>query len=167
MGTPTAYHQIGQFIAYFQHAEEKINELLVLLANADDEVIRILVNELNFSQRIKTADVVLARFVDLQREPELSAKAEFHTLMIELGKLGERRNELVHSQYATWLNIEGSEGLIRQNSKLRAKKGIREENEEELLPETFNTDLERIEKTLNQLEAFRLRIIDWLCGGEQ
>ena len=129
MTAPTAYHQIGKFVVYFQRVENAINEILVLLANADNEAILILVNELEYSQRLKTADVMLARSVDLQREPDLSAKAEFHNLMGELRSLGERRNDLVHSKYTQWFNVEGAPGLIRQNSKLRGSKGIREEDE--------------------------------------
>lgn len=43
MTPPTAFHQIGKFVVSFQHAEAAINNILVLLANADDEAIRILV----------------------------------------------------------------------------------------------------------------------------
>lgn len=163
----TAYHQIGKFIVDFQHAEAAINEILVLLAKADDEAVRILVNELEFSQRLKTAEVLLARFVDIQREPDLPAKAEFHKLMVELRKLGERRNDLVHSKYMSWVNVEGAAGLIRQNSKLRASKGVREENEEELLPEAFSADFRRLASALQALEAFRLKVIDWLSPDVQ
>ena len=166
MTAPTAYHQIGKFVVYFQHVETAINEILVLLANADDEAILILVNELEYSQRLKTADVMLARSVDLQREPDLSAKAEFHNLMGELRSLGERRNDLVHSKYTQWFNVEGAPGLIRQNSKLRGSKGIREEDEEKLLPESFNTDFERLDGALQRLEAFRLKAIDWRYPNE-
>lgn len=167
MITPTAYHQIGKFIVYFQHAESDINEILVLLANTDDESVRILINELAYSQRLKTADVMLARFVDLQRKPDLSAKTDFHKLIVELGKLGERRNSLVHSKYNQWLNVEGAQGLIRQNSKLQGNKGIREENEEELLPEAFNMDFEHLDSILKELEVFRLKVIDWLYPDVQ
>jgi len=76
MTTPTAYHQIGKFIVYFQHAEVAIDEILVLLAHADEEAVRILDNE--------------------------------------------------------------------------------------LLPEAFNTDFERLSIALEGLEAFRLRAVDWL-----
>lgn len=167
MIAPTAYHQIGKFIVYFQHVEAAINEILVLLANADDEAVRILVNELEYSKRLKTADVMLARFVDLQRDPDLSAKADFHKLMSELGRLGERRNDIVHSKYAQWLNVEGALGLIRQNSRLRGSKGIREEDEEELLPEAFIADFDRLDSALQRLEVFRLKVINWLYPDVQ
>ena len=82
--------------------------------------------------------------------------------MVELGKLGERRNNLVHSKYTMWRNVHGADGLIRQNSNLRASKGFREEAEEEMLPESFNPDLERLELALREMETFRMTIINWL-----
>lgn len=162
----TAQHQLGEFIVIFQHTETSINELLVLLSQADDEAIRILVNELEYSQRLKTVDVLFSRFVDLRRNPDLLAKAAFHKLIVELDKLGERRNELVHSTYMKWIDVAGDVGLFRQNSKLRGGKGIREQKEEELLPGTFNKDIERLDIALQELGKFRLRIIDWICPDE-
>lgn len=164
---PTPYHQLGQFIVSFQDAEEAINDILVLLFNVDDEAVRILVNDLEYSQRLKTADVMFARFVDLQREPDLSAKADFHKLIVDLTKLGERRNDLVHSKYTNWINIEKRAGLIRQQWKLRGKEGIREKHEEELLPEAFTADFEKLDRALQRLEAFRLKVIDWLYPETQ
>jgi hypothetical protein len=162
----TAQHQLGEYIVLFQHAETSINELLVLLAQADDEAIRILVNELGYSQRLKTVDVLFSRFVDLRRNPDLPAKAAFHKLMVELDKLGRRRNELVHSTYMTWIDVAGDVGLFRQNSRLRGSTGIREEEAEELLPDAFNNDIERLDAALQELGQFRLEIIDWICPDE-
>lgn len=39
MTPPTAYHQIGEFIVSSQHVEREINDILVLIAHADDEAI--------------------------------------------------------------------------------------------------------------------------------
>jgi hypothetical protein len=167
MTTPTSYHQIGKFIVYFQDAEEAIKDILVFLANTDSEAVLILVNELEYSQRLNTADVMFAWFVDLMPKPDLSAKAEFHKLIGELQKLGKRRNDLVHSKYTPWVNVEGRLGLIRKNSKLRASKGIREQDEEELLPESFTADFEQLASALKRLEAFRLKVIDWLYPDVQ
>lgn len=161
MNKPTSYHQIGQFIVLFQHVEAAITGLLVLMAQADDEAIRILVNELGYAKRVRTTDVLFARFVDLQRKPDPVAKAEFHKLMDELGELGIRRNNLIHSKYSLWLNAEGVAGVIRENSKLKTSKGVREHQEEELLPEAFSTDFERLSSALEALERFRFKIIDW------
>lgn len=162
----TAQHQLGEFIVLFQHAETSINELLVLLTQADDEAVRILVNELGYSQRLKTVDVLFSRFVDLRRNPDLSAKAAFHKLMVELDNLGRRRNELVHSTYMTWVDVAGDVGLFRQNSRLRARTGIREQEEEELLPDAFINDIERLDVALQELGKFRFKIIDWICPDE-
>jgi hypothetical protein len=117
---------------------------------------------LEYSKRVKTTYVMFARFVDLQREPDEAAKADFRKLMVELGKLGERRNDIVHSKYTSWVNVEGAAGLIRESSKLRVRKGTREDEEEELLPEAFAADFERLSVALQSLERFRLRVIDWL-----
>lgn len=162
MSSPTAYHQLGRFIVTFQHLEDAVNNILVLMADTDDDVVRILANDLEYSKRLSTADVLFARFVDLRNNTRIEAKMEFHKLMVELGKLGERRNALVHSRYNPWVNIHGKEGLLRTNSKLRGSKGELEETEEELQPEAFNDDLERLALAGGELEKFRLQIIDWL-----
>ncbi|WP_143074304.1 hypothetical protein [Nitrosomonas sp. Nm166] len=143
-----------------------VNELLVLLANADSEIVYILINRLEYSNRLKTADVLFARFVDLRSNIDSAMKTKFHELMVELEKLGTRRNELVHSRYNRWLNVQGREGLLRTNSVLRAKMGKREEQEEELQPEAFDTDLNCLNIAAEKLEEFRLQIIFWIYPDE-
>jgi hypothetical protein len=168
MNQPSAYHQLGLLIVQFQHLEDEITQMLVMLSTAEDEeAARILVNELDYSQRVKTVDVLFARTVDLQRVPDVAAKAEFHSLMVEAYKLGKRRNELVHSTYAHWVTVEGQHGVIRENSRLRARRGVREESQEELVPEAFSTDFARLSKALEDLDRFRLKVIDWLYPDEQ
>ncbi|MDO8334506.1 MAG: hypothetical protein Q7T35_07555 [Nitrosomonas sp.] len=131
------------------------------MAGADEENVCILINELEYSKRLKTTDVLFARFVDLRSNTDPAIKDQFHELIVELGKLGERRNELVHSKYYLWLNVDGKEGLLRKNSILRAKMGEREEQEEELQPEAFDKDLNRLNSAAEKLEKFRIQIIDW------
>jgi len=162
----TALHQLGRFIFLFQHAESALTDLIALLADADEEFIRILVNELEYSKRVKTTDVLFARFLDVRNGAYEREKSEFHELMVELLKLGERRNEMVHSKYLMWTNVDGAHGLIRENSVLRASKGSREIIEEELLPETFELDCDRLSIALQSLERIRLRTIDWLDPHE-
>lgn len=163
MTSPTAYHQLGRFIVDFQDIESSVNDLLELLADkADGEVIRILTNDLEYRKRLNTADVLFARFVDLRNNTDTSAKGEFHKLIVKLVDLGERRNELVHSRYNAWFNVDGNEGLLRRNSKLRGSKGEREEKEEELQPGAFDQDLQRLAAAAARLEAFRLQVIRWL-----
>ncbi|OGI38983.1 MAG: hypothetical protein A2V91_00335 [Candidatus Muproteobacteria bacterium RBG_16_64_10] len=167
MSSPTAYHQLGRFIVAFQHLEGAVNDLLELMADTDGEVVRILANDLEYSKRLNTADVLFARFVDLRNNTDHKAKTDFHKLVVELRELGERRNELVHSHYNAWINVHGKEGLLRTNSKLRGNKGEREEKEEELQPDAFNRDLECLTAAAARLEAFRLQVIDWLYPNDE
>lgn len=162
MTQPSAYHQLGRFVVGFQHLENGVKELLVLLANTDSEAVLILVNELGFRQLLDTADVMFSRFVDVRRNTQPNLKSEFHRLMGDLGRLGTRRNELVHSLYSDWINIDGQPGLIRMKSRLVTKNGEREEKEEELQPQAFDDDLEALDSTGQELEHFRLLVIDWL-----
>ena len=162
MTSPTAYHQLGKFIVAFQHLEGAVNELLELMSGGDCEATRILANDLEYGKRLNTADVLFARFVDIRNNTDLTAKAEFHKLMVELRELGERRNEMVHSRYHHWIDVYGNEGLLRQNSKLRGKAGQREELEEKLQPTAFDADLQRLAAAGGRLEKFRLQVIDWL-----
>ena len=162
MTSPTAYFQLGRFIVAFQHLEGAVNELLVLMSGGDCEATRILANDLEYSKRLNTADVLFAHFVDVRNNADPAEKGEFHMLMVELRNLGERRNDMVHSRYYHWIDVHGNEGLLRQNSKLRGKAGQREELEEELQPNAFDADLQRLVEAAGRLEKFRLQVIDWL-----
>jgi hypothetical protein len=142
--------------------EAAINCLLVLMAKADDEAVRILINELEYSRRVKTADVLFAWFIDAHRTNLSEEKQVFHRLMVELLRLGERRNEMVHSVYYEWTDVTGSPGLLRMHSKLSGGAGKREESEEELLHKAFTEDLRKLNAVARELEAYRLRIIEAL-----
>lgn len=162
MAAHTAYHQLGRFIVVFQHLEAAVNDLLELTSGGDSEATRILANDLEYSKRLNTADVLFARFIDLRTNTDQAAKGEFHKLMVELRELGERRNDMVHSRYHPWIDVHGNEGLLRRNSKLRGKAGEREEVEEELQPDAFDADLARLATAAARLEGFRRQVIDWL-----
>jgi hypothetical protein len=157
---PTSYHQLGFFVAKFQRFEDGVSDLMRLLAKADDEMVNILINELEYSKRLKTVDVLFSRFLAVRKGSFEEQIAEFHKLMTDLQKLGERRNELVHSKYTDWQNVEGRQGLLRESSKLRSSK--REEVEESLMPEDFQSDFALIGQVAQRLESFRLKIIDWI-----
>lgn len=162
MTANTAYHQLGRFIVAFQHLEGVVNEMLELMSGGDCEATRILANDLEYSKRLNTVEVLFSRFIDLRTNTDPAAKSEFHKLIVELQNLGERRNNMVHSRYHPWIDVHGNEGLLRHNSKLRGKAGEREEQEEELQPSAFDVDLERLVTASVRLEAFRLKVIDWL-----
>lgn len=165
MTHPTAYHQLGRFIVAFQQLEGAVNDILELLSGGDCEATRILANDLEYGKRLNTTDVLFARFVDIRTNTNAASKAQFHKLMVDLRELGERRNDMVHSRYHPWVDVHGNEGLLRRNSKLRGKAGEREESEEELQPDAFDADLERLSQAAARLEEFRLKIIDWLYPG--
>ncbi len=167
MTTSSAYHQLGRFIVEFQHLENAVNDLIVLMANTDDSVVRILANDLEYSKRLNAADVLFALFVNLRNNINAKEKESFHKLIVELRNLGQRRNELVHSRYNPWLNVEGKEGLLRTNSRLSGSNGEREEKEEELQPEAFNADLQRLAAAADELEQFRQKVIEWLYPSNE
>jgi hypothetical protein len=161
----TSQHQLGQFIVLFQHGEAALTELMVLMARSEDEeVIRMLLNDLEYSRRVRTAAVVFARFVNISSPLDEAEKAEkitaFNKMRKELLRLGEVRNALVHSRYFSWTNVNGELGLIRINSQLQG--GERNEEEHEMLPEAFAAEHIALSGALAKLEEFRLQIIDWI-----
>lgn len=163
MSTENAsFHQLGLFVYSFQMVERQIEEIIMLLMNTDEEMVAILMSELDFSGKLKTVDVLFSRFIDVRRGIPATDKDTFHKLISRIIKLCERRNDLLHSKYDTWQNLEGALGLLRQNSKLRASKGIREELEEEILPQNLDSNVNQISDCLNELEQRRLKVLDWL-----
>lgn len=154
------YQQLGKFVILFQNIERAIIELIVLMAKSDDEVIEILINELDYSKQIKTTDVLFSHYVNI-RTVDSNEKKKFHLLMSNCLKLGELRNNLLHSKYAQQVDNGEVTVLIRINSKLRSSKGIREIEEEDLTNKSFNKYFEDITSVLQQIEAFRLKIIGW------
>jgi hypothetical protein len=161
------YHLLGKFVVTFQHLEDCVKEIISLLVQAkDDEMISILMNELDNSARLKTVDVLFQRFTSVRVGDFKDENTNFHKLVTELLKLGFRRNEIVHSVYYDWITEHGETGLVRQNSKLRASKGEREETEEELLPKDLYSDIGNLNNAYDRLESYRLKIIDWIYPDE-
>lgn len=154
------YHLLGKFVVTFQHLEDCVNRIISLLVQSKDkEMTRILMNELDNSTRLRTVDVLFQRFTSVRTGNFERDNTDFHKLVTELQKLGARRNEIVHSNYYNWRNADGESGLLRQNSKLRASKGEREETEEELLPKNLWDDLGNLNNAYDRLESYRLQII--------
>jgi hypothetical protein len=156
-----SFQQLGMFVFRFQQVESYISELILLLAKADEEMMRILMNELSFYQKATTCDVMFARFVDVSRDIDAVEKSKFHKVITLVKNLAERRNELVHSEYYSYLSSAHNIGLLRKNSKLRGKSGKREETEEVLFPNDFQGDAKKLSDLNSQLEHYRLQIIEW------
>ncbi len=162
MSEPTSYHLLGKFIVLFQTIEANVSDIIRLLIEARDEhLVEILMAELDNYKRLKAVDVLLARFLDVRVGDYDQEKKDFHALVGELQRLGERRNEIVHSYYSDWRDVDGKDGLLRQQSKLRGKQGILEDVEEGLLPENFEEDLSKLAHSARVLEGFRLKVIQW------
>jgi hypothetical protein len=167
MTEPDSYQLLGKFIVTFQHLEDCVKDVISLLVQTkDEEMTRILMNELDNSARLRTVDVLFQRFTSVRTGDFRKENSEFHKLIIDLQKLGSRRNEIVHSNYHDWINAYGAQGLLRRNSKLRGSKGEREEAEEELLPEQLWKDLGDLSNASGRLEQYRLKIIDWVYPVE-
>ena len=143
---------------------------MVLMARSEDEeVIRMLLNDLEYSRRVRTAAVVYARFVSLSSPLDEAEKATkitaFKKVRKELLRLGEVRNALVHSRYFSRTNVNGKLGLIRIHSQLQG--GERNEEEHEMLPETFAAEHVALSGALAKSEQFRLQIINWIFPDVQ
>lgn len=159
------YHQLGKFVVIFQRLEAQVTDIVVQIVKGNPEFIRILITQHEFSSLLKTTDVLFSRYVD-ERTINDSEKAIFHKLVVECFKLAELRNSLVHSQYFDLVKGDEPIALVRENSKLRGGKGIRLEESEDLTKEKFEEYFTRLNLAINELEAFRLKIIDWNYPNE-
>lgn len=167
MNEPDSYQLLGKFVVTFQHLEDCVKDVISLLVQAkDEEMTRILMNELDNSARLRTVDVLFQRFTSVRTGDFRKENSEFHKLITDLQKLGSRRNDIVHSNYHDWTNADGAQGLLRRNSKLRGSRGEREQAEEELLPEQLWKDLGDLNNAYGRLEKYRLKIIDWVYPVE-
>ena len=162
---PTTYHQLGRFVVTFQHVEHALTEIILLLTQGDDEATKILVNDLGYAQRVRTASSLFTRFIDLRtkkNEHDEKAKTDFYALLSELESLGKRRNELVHSRYINWLQVGGGQGLLRTKQRRPSKSPATEIEEEGMTPDSFEADFLRLAKALMLLENARLNTLDLL-----
>jgi hypothetical protein len=156
------HEKIGRFIVRFQDLENALTEIIALLAKSEDEeVIYILASQLEYSNRVKTTDVLFARFIDFRSGIEQNEKKEFHELMNVCLKLGELRNELAHSKYMNLIENGTVMALVRENSRLSSSQGVRLISQEDLSIDSFDPYFARISEARTNLEKFRLKIIDW------
>lgn len=158
----TTYHQLGRVVVSFQHVDHALAEVILLLAGGDEETVRILIHDLGYMQRVRAASTLFTRFVDLRSGLPADAKQDFYALLALLEKLGQRRNELVHSRYVNWRPLGGGEALLRTKARRPQRGPATEIAEEEMLVNSFEGDLLELGKALMLLENARLNIVDWL-----
>jgi len=154
------YHQLGKFVVIFQRLEAQITEIVLQIVNGNGEFVRILITQHGFSPLLKTTDVLFSRYVD-ERTIADSEKSIFHKLIVKCSKLAELRNRIVHSQYFDLVKGDEPIALVRENSRLSGGKGSRVEETEDLTEQDFEEYFVRVDDAINELEAFRLKIIDW------
>jgi len=155
-------HQLGHYIVRFQGIETLLNEVLILLADVDREVVTILVHELEFGKRVATADVLFAYVVRTRFPNEVEHIKRFHQVADDLIALSKVRNTMVHSRYDVWIDITGRSGMIRSNSRLKPGKGLRVDEELDMMPEAFEADLDALMDMVKRIEEYRLLLIDWM-----
>ena len=119
-----------------------------------------MITQHEFSSLLKTTDVLFSRYVD-ERIIDDSEKGIFHKLIVECSKLAELRNRIVHSQYFDLVKGDEPIALVRENSKLSGGKGSRVEKTEDLTKKDFEEYFAKLNIAIDELEAFRLKIIDW------
>lgn len=155
----TEFQKLGEFLYRFQIVEAQLEEIIILLANADDELVEILIAELDFSRKLRVVDVMFSRFVDIKGwAPE--KKREFHKVVLSVTSLSVRRNELVHSKYRSLLAVNGDVGLLRTNARLKPNRGIIDRVEEEIFSGDLDQDFLNVDQAMNDLEQYRLQLID-------
>ena len=159
MPRPTALTDLGEFIVSFQALETHILEVIAEIAGGDKENSFILASELEYNSRLRAADVMYSRFVAATTTTDDWATAkEFHELIVKLQKLGERRNDPVHSSYNLLVANGAFIGLGRRNHKLKPSRGIRQFDAEHILDETLNDDLQQLIIALHRVEQIRSQI---------
>ncbi len=159
------YHQLGKFVVLFQRLEAQVTDIVLKIINGNEEFVRILIRQHEFSSLVKTTDVLFSRYVD-ERTIDDGEKKIFHNLIVKCSKLAELRNDLVHSQYYDLVENNEPIALVRENSKLSGGKGERVEKSEDLTSEDFEKYYIQMNDTISELEQFRLKIIGWNnpCG---
>lgn len=159
--TADALHaQLGNFVLTFQAVEGAMVELIVQIADADPEYIATLTAELEFTAKARALDVIYTRFAQIHGITTASPEPKLHSLAVRIQKLATRRNDLVHSFYALLTTVDGTLALARQPAKLKPSEGLRAQPEEDILPNRLEGEIREMKQILQELEVFRLSVID-------
>ena len=144
----------------FQKLEAGVTDIVLQIVHGNDEFVRILITQHDFSTLLRTTDVLFSRYVD-ERTIDDAEKSVFHKLIVRALKLGELRNQIVHSQYFDLVQGEEPIALVRENSKLSGGMGKRIKDTQDLTEQDFEEYFSQVNDAINGLEVFRLKIIDW------
>ena len=119
--SPEFYEAMGRFVTAYAEIEQAVYWALIAMSGTHHFKALVLVDQLSFSARLKT-------LFELGRVSTLDAveRDELKSVVRELGKLGDLRNQMLHSYHSP----TGDDGLAarRQKQGLRAK-GMRFQDE--------------------------------------
>lgn len=160
MSQDALHAQLGHFVLTFQAVEAAMVELTVQVANSDPEHIATLMAELEFNSKARALDVIYTRFAQIHRLSDQAPHPAFHHLVGRIQKLASRRNELVHSFYHLLITVDGGFALARTPTKLKPSEGLREQPEEDILPQRLESEIKEMKQILAALEVFRLAAIN-------
>lgn len=151
--------ELGQFVVMFQAVEATMVDLIIQLCDSDPEYVAALTAELEFTAKSRALDVIFSRFAQIHRLCDGSPHREFHSLMVRVKKLAERRNELVHSFYNTLITVDGQLGMMRLPTRLLPSKGLRQQEHEDILSPTLSADLQEMDNICSELWEYRRLVI--------
>ncbi len=162
MEIPKIHQELGKLIVLFQIMDNAINDLIYHIADSKQFVAEAFITKTEFSSKIEIADVIFSHFIDISTNTDDAAKEKFHSLMNKCKKIGQERNVIVHSVYYPLTKVDGTKRLIQQNPRLKFKGGSHiSPNDKELAIEDFVKINTKISEVLEEIEKFRLKLIDW------
>ena len=160
MNRDLLHTRLGHFVLTFQAVETAMVRLTVQVVDADPEYVATLTAELEFNSKARALDVIFTRFAQIYGLTTEAPYLEFHELAARIQKLASRRNELVHSFYHLLITVDGETALARQPTKLKPSEGLREQEGEDILPTRLEGEIAEMHTILEELERFRLKVID-------
>ncbi len=162
MDIQSIHRELGKFVVLFQTLDNAVNEIIYQISDTKVYVAETFITKTEFTAKMEVADVIFSHYVDITANTDSKSKKEFHSLMNKCKKIGQERNVVVHSVYYPLTKVDGSKRLIQQNPRLKFKDGSKiSVNDKELSLEDFENLNIKITHALEELEKFRLKLIDW------
>lgn len=162
MGIQSIHQELGKFIVLFQTMDNAVNEIIYYISGNKGFVAEAFITKTEFTSKMEIADVIFSHFIDITAHTDEEAKGEFHSLMNRCKNIGTERNVIVHSIYYPLTKVDGSKRLIQKNLRLKFKGGSHiSDNDKELAIENFEQINEKITEVIEEINKFRLKLIDW------
>jgi hypothetical protein len=163
MNIDVSHARLGQFIVDFQQVEAEVENIVLLLAGGNELAIKMLLARMEYGALLTAADSLFAYAADSTNGIKPDRVKQFHKLMDDLHRLGQRRNQLVHSTYMPLRSIDGEVGLWRENMTVDRNKGKYKNEEDTLMPAALLSETKKIRELLHRIEEFRIELISWRC----